>query len=78
MLITMNVTPEQFAALVTEALQDPERMGSDPAYGVQLLRVGSGYHLRPVGYAPAVFVLECYRTIYSIYQPTVSVVPPPV
>ena len=72
----MNVTPQQFAELVTQALRDPERMGSDPDFGVTLMRVGSGYHLKPVGDAPSVFIMECYRVVYSIYQPTVSVVPP--
>lgn len=74
----MHVSPQEFADLISQAMQDPERMGSEPVFGVELMRVGSGYHLKPVGGAPSVFILECYRVIYGVYQPTVSVVPPPV
>ena len=72
----MTVTPEQFAELITQAMQDPERMGSDPEFGVGLLRVGSGYHLKPVGDSPKELVMECYRLVYSQCQPTVTVVAP--
>ncbi len=73
----MQITAQEFADLVTQALQDPERLGSDASFGVTLLRVGSGYHLRPVGETPSTFIHECYRIIYSLYQPTSTVVPPP-
>lgn len=72
----MQVSPQQFADLVSQAMQDPERLGSDPCFAVELLRVGSGYHLKPVGDAPKELILECYRTVYNWHQPTTTVVPP--
>src|SRR5690606_14906306 len=72
----MQVSPQEFADLVSQAMQDPERLGSDPRFAVELLRVGSGYHLKPVGDAPKELILECYRTVYNWHQPTTTVVPP--
>lgn len=72
----MSVSAQQFADLVSQELQNPERMGSSPDFGVTLLRVGSGYHLKPVGGAPSDFILECYRIVYSQVIPSETVVPP--
>ena len=72
----MSVSPQEFAALISQALQDPERMGSNPEFAVELLRVGSGYHLKPIGDVPRELILECYRLVYTQHQPTITVVPP--